>query len=72
MIFDPKGVTPGLAPTAQPQEKILNMRCRDEKCPSMEAVEIKIAAPEHTGQRVYRCAKCNHTWSISLGGHIAI
>lgn len=35
----------------------------------MEATEIKIGGAEHHGQRLYRCAKCGHTWGVSVGGH---
>lgn len=67
MSIDPKGTTPGLATKAEAAEKVLNMRCRDAKCDSMQATEIKIAGPD-TGQRVYRCAKCGMTRSLNVGG----
>lgn len=71
-MIDPKGTSPGLAPGAQATPKVLNMKCSDPKCDSIEAIEIKIEVPEHHGQRVYRCNKCGHTRSLNVGGHLNI
>jgi hypothetical protein len=69
--IDFKGTAPGLTPGAK-SVSTLNIRCPNPKCDSMEATEIKLEAPEHVGQRVYRCVKCGHTKSLSVGGHLNI
>jgi hypothetical protein len=71
-MIDPKGTTPGLAPGAQEAPSIVNMKCADSKCASIEATEIKVEVAEHVGQRVYRCTKCGRTRSLNIGGHINI
>jgi transposase-like protein len=71
MPIDPTGTSPGLAKTAPP-EPVLNLKCRDMNCNSMQATEIKVGGPEHTGQRMYRCIKCGYVWGVNLGGHLGI
>jgi hypothetical protein len=69
MTFDPRGNTPGLSPKAQiDPDKVINMKCRNPKCDSIQAVEIKIAGSE--GQRVYRCIECGMTMPINVGGGV--
>jgi hypothetical protein len=70
--IDPAGVTPGLAEKATPKESVIFLKCRNEKCDSMEAVEIKLESPPQIGQRAYRCVKCNHTWALRVGGSFQI
>jgi hypothetical protein len=66
---DPAGVTPGLAEKATLKEKVVFLKCRNEKCDSMEAVEIELKeVPPQIGQRAYRCVKCNYTWALRVGG----
>lgn len=72
--LDPSGTTPGLAPASEPKPKTFNMRCKVEKCDSMEVVEItpKLSI-ENAGApsvRTYRCVKCNYTWTIPVGGFV--
>lgn len=69
MPADPRGTTPGLAPSAKPSEAVINLKCRNPKCKSITATEIKIP---NKSQRIYRCTKCGHTWTISVGGNIDI
>lgn len=64
---DPKGTTPGLSPSAKPQEDVINLKCRDTRCDGMQAVEIKVPSGI-SGRRIYRCIKCNHTWGVGVGG----
>lgn len=71
MSIDLEGTTPGLAPATTPQ-KVLNMRCRNERCDSIEAVEVPVESLPHAGHRVYRCLKCGHTRPLSVGGHLNI
>lgn len=68
MPIDPTGTTPGLALQAQPDPNVVNMKCRNRKCKSITATQIKVPSQ----QRVYRCTKCGHTWSIVVGGNIDI
>jgi hypothetical protein len=72
MSIDPTGTTPGLAPGAQAQPKVLNMKCQDPNCTSIEATEIQLGEVSRgapmPSQRVYRCVKCGRTHSITVGG----
>lgn len=70
MNVDPKGVTPGLAQQAKPQEEVIHLKCRNGKCDSITAVEIKIKGQERTGRHIYRCTKCNATWGVPVGGAV--
>ena len=70
MNVDPKGVTPGLAQKAQPQEDVIHLKCRNRKCDGITAVEIKIQGQEHTGRHIYRCLTCNATWGVPVGGAV--
>lgn len=76
MSIDPKGTTPGLAPGAQAQPKVLNMKCQDSKCDSIEATEIQLGEQGRgspaPSQRVYRCVKCGRTHSLMVGGYVSI
>lgn len=69
MPIDPRGTTPGLSPQAKLEEKVINMKCRNRKCTSITATEIKI---QNKSQRVYRCTECGNTWFINVGGNIDI
>jgi len=69
MPVDPKGTSPGLKPGTKPDEKTINMKCRNPKCKSITSTEIKLP---NKNQRVYRCVKCGHTWVINVGGHLDI
>jgi hypothetical protein len=68
MSIDPQGTAPGLSPGAKPQEKTINLKCRNTgRCDGMQATEIKVPSGLH-GRRIYRCTKCNHTWGVPVGG----
>lgn len=74
MSVDPKGLSPGLAPGAQQQPTVINLKCQDDRCGSIEATEIQLAekvrgAPSPS-QRVYRCVKCGLTRSLNVGGSV--
>ncbi len=73
MSIDPTSTTPGLAPGVQAQPKVLNLKCQDPNCTSIEATEIPLAEKTRgapmPSQRVYRCVKCGRTHSISVGGY---
>lgn len=50
-------------------EESVNIKCRSPRgCDSIEAVVIRI--PRQDAQRLYKCAKCNHTWGVNLGGAV--
>lgn len=65
MPVDATGTSPGLAPT-QPEEKVVNIKCRNPNCDSITAVEMQI--PNQQGQRLYRCTKCNAVLGVNVGG----
>lgn len=69
MSFDPKGTSPGLAPTG-PKLKTVNLKC--PKCDSIEALEMPIEVAPHIGQRLYTCAKCGHPQALRVGGPLEI
>ncbi len=67
MPVDPAGTTPGLQPDTPPKQ-LVNLKCRNTNCDSIEAEIIKI--PGQESQRLYRCTKCSHTWGINVGGSV--
>ena len=70
---NPAGVTPGLSEKAAPKQEVVNLKCRNPKCDSMEAVEIELKdSPPQIGQRVYRCVKCGHIWALRVGGPLQL
>jgi len=66
MPIDPTGTAPGLI-TKDTKPPRINMRCPNDGCDSITAIELKIAAPE-TGARLYQCCKCKHTRGVAVGG----
>ncbi len=67
MPIDPAGTKPGVQ-AQPPQPKVVNWRCKNQKCDSMQATEIPM--PGNTGRHIYRCIKCNTTWGVQTGGGI--
>ena len=65
MPIDPAGTKPGLAPQ-EPEIKTVNVRCKRSGCDSIEAVEM--SGPYPMGRHLFRCAKCNMTWGVAVGG----
>lgn len=72
--FDPAGTSPGLTGASAPQPKVHHMKCREEGCPSLQAIEItppvsreNAGAPHH---RTYQCLRCKNTWTMSVGGFV--
>ena len=65
--IDPAGTTPGLAGNQAPEQKTVTMKCKNEGCSSIEAVEVNIGQPH---ARVYRCVKCHRSWGINVGGSV--
>jgi DNA-directed RNA polymerase subunit M/transcription elongation factor TFIIS len=67
MAIDPAGVTPGLS-NSEPVEKTVQLKCRNPRCSGIEAVEVHLQGSP--GQRLYRCLKCGHPWSLNVGGAV--
>ena len=71
MSIDPKGTKPGLAPQA-PKQKIVNLKCRNQDCASIEAIEIPVDTQGGPGvapsRRMYQCTECHQTWGLPVGG----
>ena len=67
MPVDPTGTKPGLQTQSQEPEK-LNMRCKNKSCDSMQVTEMKV--PGNVGRHLYRCVKCNTTFSVVTGGSV--
>jgi len=72
--FDPSGTSPGVVSPQVQGPKTQSMRCRNEGCPSLQAVEItpelnreNAGVPHH---RTYQCIRCKHTWTMSVGGFV--
>ncbi len=76
MSFDPRGTAPGLMPEAKPEPKVQHMKCRNQNCSSIQAVEISTgSSPEGAGaahNRLYQCVACKHTWTLGVGGAVSL
>jgi hypothetical protein len=68
MPNDPTGTTPGLAGQTEPEPETVNMKCKNQSCDSITAIEIK--HPGSPGMRMYRCTKCHATRGINVGGSV--
>lgn len=64
---DLAGVAPGLKQDA-PKQKIVNMKCQDPSCDSMQAVVVMDSGPS----RLYHCKKCNRPRGVAVGGVINV
>ncbi len=67
MKIDHAGTTPGLVGQVA-QQKTVNMKCKNQGCDSIEAVQVEIPGQPH--QRVYKCVKCHRSWGANVGGSI--
>ncbi len=67
MSVDPKGTAPGLSPQTKVDQQVIHMKCRNPKCNSITAVEIKIP---RSMSRVYRCTDCGYVHTVSVGGAV--
>ena len=65
--IDPAGTAPGLVGTTAPEQKTLNMKCKNPGCDSIQVVEVNIG-PSHS--RVYKCVKCHRSWGACVGGGV--
>lgn len=74
MAFDPEGTSPGLV-QGTPSPKVINFKCREEGCTSLQAVEIKSGGQENPSagiahNRTYQCVRCRHTFTLAVGGAV--
>jgi len=74
MNFDPKGTAPGINAGEPPAAKTLHVKCRNDSCDSIQAIEI-VTEPVRPGagashNRLYQCVKCHHTWNMPVGGSV--
>jgi hypothetical protein len=71
--FDENGVLPGLV-TTDKEKKTTSMKCKDDRCPSKEVIELTPKASLNNAgvphYRSYQCVKCKTTWTVSTGGFI--
>jgi hypothetical protein len=67
MPVDPTGTTPGLVGTPEP-ETVLQMRCKNQNCDSIQVREIK--SPMPTNVRRYQCVKCQMPFGVAVGGSV--
>lgn len=70
MSVDPAGTAPGLSNRVGLDAKTIQLKCRNPKCECIEAQEINIQGA--TGQRLYRCVKCGHSWGVNTGGSVSL
>lgn len=74
--FDEQGVNPGLSNQQAPEPEIIHMKCTNQRCTSVRAVQLnKQPTNETQGQphnRTYQCVECRHVWGVSTGGFAAI
>jgi hypothetical protein len=69
MPIDYDGTTPGLvAKTEEPPQ--VHIKCRNETCDSILAIEIKMGQQSSGSRRLYQCVKCKATRSVPVGGSV--
>lgn len=66
--IDHAGVTPGLVGAVAEKPPILNMRCKNAACDSIEVIQVNLAHLPH--HRVYQCVKCHRSWGANIGGAV--
>lgn len=65
--IDPKGTSPKPVEAEPEAAPTLNMRC-PRNCGSITCTELVVPGIA-AGSHLYKCTKCNHTWSTSVGGY---
>ncbi len=71
MPIDHEGTAPGLQPEAEKQEPV-HLKCKNQNCDSILAIEMKIAGQTGGGVRRYQCCKCKTTWGVPVGGSVEL
>ncbi len=63
------GTAPGLQSPTKPAPKTVNLKCRNQGCGGVTAIEV-IGSQEGNApsNRVYQCTECQGTWGVSAGG----
>lgn len=73
--FDSTGTSPGLVGPHTQEPKIQHMRCKQDRCPSLQVIELTPnVSLENSGvphYRTYQCTLCKCTWSTSVGGFVS-
>jgi uncharacterized Zn finger protein len=64
-----KNVNSELSELPAQKEHRINIKCRNSKCSSIVAVEIKVLQKY---LNVYRCVECGKTWVVPIGGPVDI
>jgi len=69
MSFDQTGTNPGVE-SPIPEPKTLSLKCMNNGCKSIQAIEIVAAGTDSaaTHSRLYQCVKCKHSWAVPVGG----
>lgn len=62
---DLAGVEPGLRAEA-PKPKVINLKCRNTPCPSMQAYVMS----DEGRIRRYYCVKCNYVMGVDVGSAV--
>jgi DNA-directed RNA polymerase subunit M/transcription elongation factor TFIIS len=74
--FDATGVNPGLANQGAPEPEIIHMKCKNQRCTSVRAIELNKQPRNETQgaphNRTYQCVECRHVWGVPTGGYAAI
>lgn len=70
MPIDPAGTQPGLAAAPPEEPKTIHLRCKNQGCDSILAIEMTEANAQ--GRHLYRCCKCSHIHGVMTGGSINI
>jgi hypothetical protein len=70
MPVDPTGTTPGLQPAEPAAQPQVHLKCKNQHCDSILAIEVKIAGHTGGGRRLYQCVKCKLSWGIPVGGSV--
>jgi len=69
MPVDPKGTAPGLQPVAPNELPKVHIKCKNQSCSSIVAIEIK-AGGQSGPRRLYQCVSCKTTWGVPVGGSV--
>jgi hypothetical protein len=73
--FDTQGVNPGLANQQAPEPEVVHLKCPNQRCKSVRAVELNKKQMNETQgaphNRMYQCVECKHVWGVPTGGYAA-
>lgn len=66
---DHAGTTPGLVGTVPEAPPVVNVRCKNPNCDSIEAVQVHLP---NQHQRMFKCVKCHLSWGTNVGGFVSL